>query len=90
MNGPIDHIFEYLVASSWNCLGKCRKCVHVGRGIHGGGGGSLSLKTTAFPIRSLFFAVLSQDVCSQLLPQGHTCLLPCTSVVVMGANPLKL
>lgn len=62
----VPYIFEYLVPSWWNSLGRARRYGLIGRGMSLGMGFEVS-KAQFIPISFLCFLLVDKDVSSQLL-----------------------
>lgn len=63
-------MFEHLVSSWWNCLGKIRRCGLVGIGV---GRGCEVSKAHAIPSYHSLPVHTDQDVSCQLVLQYHAC-----------------
>ena len=64
----------------------------VSLGVGTAAGDLMSQKPTPFPVSSLCFAFVTQDVSSEVLLQGYACLLApmLPEVMVMDSNSPKL
>lgn len=77
-------MFESLVTSRENCLGRIRRYGLIGGGVIGAG--FKVSEAYSHPQCSLCFPFVDQDVSAQLPPQGHACL----PVTVLSGIPLEL